>query len=123
MAPQRKRAQKALVIELIAQGYSNAAACREAGIAEGTIYKWYHEPEFNEAVKRATDEIVRKHYPRVISRLGKIVDSKKDFAAIQAGQTLLNRLDRIDGADSQINVTIQGAPDIGTPEVTGDENA
>lgn len=52
-----KKDQRADILNYIIQGYSQKEACKKAGIAEGTFYRWCDEDnEFREQVRQAQDE-------------------------------------------------------------------
>lgn len=52
-----KKDQRADILNYIIQGYSQKEACKKAGVAEGTFYRWCDEDkEFREQVRSAQDE-------------------------------------------------------------------
>lgn len=52
-----KKDARADILNYIIQGYSQKEACKKAGIAEGTFYRWCDEDkEFREQVRSAQDE-------------------------------------------------------------------
>lgn len=52
-----KKDQKSDLLNYITQGYSQKEACKKAGIAETTFYRWCEEEkEFREMVRNAQDE-------------------------------------------------------------------
>lgn len=52
-----KKDQRAEILNYITQGYSQKEACKKAGIAEQTFYRWCdEEKEFRELVRSAQDE-------------------------------------------------------------------
>lgn len=52
-----KKDQKADLLNYITQGYSQKEACKKAGIAETTFYRWCEEEkEFRDMVRNAQDE-------------------------------------------------------------------
>lgn len=52
-----KKDQRADILNYITQGYSQKEACKKAGIAEQTFYRWCDEDsEFREFVRNAQDE-------------------------------------------------------------------
>ena len=53
-----KKDQRADILNYITQGYSQKEACKKAGVAEGTFYRWMDEErEFRELVRNAQDEV------------------------------------------------------------------
>jgi transposase len=53
-----KKDQRADILNYITQGYSQKEACKKAGVAEGTFYRWMDEDkEFRELVRNAQDEV------------------------------------------------------------------
>ena len=52
-----KKDQRADILNYIIKGYSQKEACKKAGIAEQTFYRWCDEDkEFRESVRNAQDE-------------------------------------------------------------------
>ena len=52
-----KKDQRADILNYIIQGYSQKEACKKAGVAEGTFYRWCDEDkEFREQVRSAQEE-------------------------------------------------------------------
>lgn len=53
-----KKDQRSDILNYITQGYSQKEACKKAGIAEQTFYRWCdEEKEFRELVRKAQDEV------------------------------------------------------------------
>lgn len=52
-----KKEQAAVILNFLTKGYSQKEACKKAGIAEGTFYRWCDEDsEFRELVHNAQEE-------------------------------------------------------------------
>ncbi len=62
-----KKRQKAL--DGIVQGATVTAACKSAGIARSTWYKWLEDPKFAKAVEEAYDQVTDEIETRLLDRV------------------------------------------------------
>ena len=107
---------------MVANGASFREAAETLHVGLGTISKWFNEPEVQEEYRQRVRGAAFGIYSKAVQVLMEQLDHGNPWVRQGAARELMNRFsDQATGIDSrEVLIRVEGAPDIGLPEATGD---
>jgi transposase-like protein len=72
---------------LIANGFPDSHVAREVGVDRSTIFRWHRDPQFNDAIEQAKQEIVAEEQtlesliPKAFKTIEDLLDGKAGVSA------------------------------------------